>query len=479
MSCTLDLTCNFNFMKQNEKLIIAGCIAMLIIEFFLVLDVPFFWDGTSKAHRAMWIFDNNFSSLIVPTYINSGHPPLWITLLAVFWSLLGKTLGTSRFLLLLVNIGVCYQLFSFSKKTLVAPIAFFLLLFMEPTLVAQTTILNNDMLLLFFVLLGLNSLLKNKWGWYTLALTGALLTNLRGIYTVIAFALIHIACIKVTGLENSKKMLRSYVIAVLAFCMFLLYQYSELGWVIITKSEKYASQRESVGGIFVLKNILSFGKNFLDVGRIFLWIPLIGLLVYGFKSKLKFDTSTKRIGIMFLGFTTIFFLGSVPFSNPIGPRYFMICYLLSMLFFINLMVLLQVSKKFRSILTTTVAIGFISGHFWIYPATLSQAWDSSLAYLNYFPKEQEMIKYIDAKGIPHEEIATSLYLNARYYTKLQPELEKEGGYARFNSDTPYFLHSNVENSTKDAQLEYLASNYTEVKTVSQLGVFLTLYKRNK
>ena len=157
---------------------------VLILEFILLKDLPFFWDGVSKAYRAHWIYTHGFSSLIVPTEYNSGHPPLWITSIAAFWTVFGKTVTSARFLLLWVNLGVFYQLFQLCRKSFVpgASLLFFLLVAIDPTLVAQTTILNNDMLLLFFLLLALNSLWANTWGWYTLAIAGLLLTNLRGIY---------------------------------------------------------------------------------------------------------------------------------------------------------------------------------------------------------------------------------------------------------------------------------------------------------
>ena len=97
-------------MNKKEYLLFSAIVILLLIEFILCVDLPFFWDGISKANRATWIYDTNFSSLILPTEYASGHPPLWIVSLAVFWQFFGKTLFASRLLLLLVNVGVFYPL---------------------------------------------------------------------------------------------------------------------------------------------------------------------------------------------------------------------------------------------------------------------------------------------------------------------------------------------------------------------------------
>ncbi|MFV0304359.1 MAG: phospholipid carrier-dependent glycosyltransferase, partial [Moheibacter sp.] len=163
-------------LKKPYNLLLIGSIFFLIGLYFLTWNVPFFWDATSKSSRATWLFDHNFSQWVVPTEISSGHPPLWELLLATTWKFTDRTIEYSRLLLLLFNIGVYWQLILFIKENKLknVPIFVTILVLVEPTLLAQSTIINNDMMLVFFTFLGLNSIYKNQKLLYSIALTGVL-----------------------------------------------------------------------------------------------------------------------------------------------------------------------------------------------------------------------------------------------------------------------------------------------------------------
>ena len=60
----------------------------------LVQDHVFFWDTVQLgAKHAYWYYENNFQSLLLPTEIDSGHPPLFGMYLAFCWLLFGKSLA--------------------------------------------------------------------------------------------------------------------------------------------------------------------------------------------------------------------------------------------------------------------------------------------------------------------------------------------------------------------------------------------------
>src|SRR5690606_23190743 len=79
-------------MGKQYNFLLAGSIAFLILLFVLTLHVPFFWDAVSKSVRATWLYNHDFNSLVVPTQLNSGHPPLWETLFALSWKIGGRTI---------------------------------------------------------------------------------------------------------------------------------------------------------------------------------------------------------------------------------------------------------------------------------------------------------------------------------------------------------------------------------------------------
>ncbi|WP_179319844.1 glycosyltransferase family 39 protein [Winogradskyella helgolandensis] len=463
--------------KISFKQILFFLVCVLVVEFLLLKQTPFFWDGISKSSRASWIYANGLTEFIVPTERNSGHPPLWITLLAVFWTIFEKALWSSRLLLLIVNIGVVWQLVLLCKNNFVKLVSAsaVLLVFLEPTFIAQTTNLNNDMLLLFFTLLGLNALIKSKPVLFALALSGLLFTNLRGIYIVISIVLIHVIYTRFKLIKNRKPIYLGYVVALLSFAMFCYFQYEKLGWFLITQKENYNAQRQSVGLKQVLINSIVYAKSFLEFGRFIIVLFLLPLLVKYIRDKSNRSVRIDRIAIAFFVFAFIFFIGMVPFSNPIGDRYFMICYLLAVILLINLITHYNLSKK--PLMYVAIVLMFISGHFWIYPATLSQSWDSSLAYLNSYTVEEQMEYYIDSVGIKPSEIGTRIRFNERDNSEFKVLTEAER-YTDFNIETNQFIMlSNIDNQTKDDELNEIMTNWKLIKSYSQLGVFMSLYKK--
>lgn len=469
-------------MKLDKKItfnqVLFILVLILVAEFFALKDLPFFWDAISKSVRADWIYNTDLTQFIVPTEINSGHPPLWISLLALFWSIFQKSLWSSRLLLLVVNIGVVWQIILLCKNNFVTTVSIFtaLLVCLEPTFIAQTTSLNNDMLLLFFTLLSLNSLIKSKSLVFTLALTGLLFTNLRGIYIFLAILIIHAIYVKYKFIKNRKLLYLGYLVALLCFSTFCYFQYEKLGWFVISKNEVYNTHRQSVGIKQLFINCIIYTKCFLDYGRFIILLFLLPLLFKYFKSKNNKNLQINRLLIAYLVFAVVFFIGMVPFSNPFGNRYFMICYILSIILLINLLHHYKVAKK--PIIYISVMVMFISGHFWIYPATISQSWDSSLAYLNSYNVEKKMEGYIDLVGIKHSDIGTRVSFNYRNYSEFL-KLEENNYYADFNINTNKFiLLSNIENGTKDEELNFVIANWQHLKSYSQLGVFMSLYKKN-
>ena len=451
-----------------------------VLSFILSYDHPFFWDAVSKAGRANWIFQNDFSSLIVPEDINSGHPPLWITSLALVWKLLGQSLWASRLLLLLVNIGVSYQLIKLAAKVWNTQISFYwvLLVFTDPTLSAQSLSLNNDMLLLYFCLLGINALLANKVSLYTLALCGLLLTNLRGIYCCAALLLSHLAFIKLKKLSFNRKAIYAYSTAAIVLAGFLIYQYNELGWILFTENPKYAEHREMANFSTMAKNSAAYFKALSDFGRIALWVILVLLLIKikNIRSWLA-EKSVGTLVVLIVSFGGIFFFGIAFSNNPLGPRYLLLLYILIALLLIHTVALSVKNRGHQKLIFGSVLVFFLSGHFWIYPEQIAQGWDSSLAYLNYYELEQEMLEFINEEELQTNQIFTYLPMNSRNMSYLDfSSRDKSKSYPLTKlKERKFVLYSNLENKSSDAQIE-LYKQWIPVKKLNKRGVFLNLYQ---
>lgn len=464
-------------LKKPYNLLLIGSIFFLIGLYFLTWNVPFFWDATSKSSRATWLFDHNFSQWVVPTEISSGHPPLWELLLATTWKFTDRTIEYSRLLLLLFNIGVYWQLILFIKENKLknVPIFVTILVLVEPTLLAQSTIINNDMMLVFFTFLGLNSIYKNQKLLYSIALTGVLFSNLRGIGCFACLFLIDFL-FTYYKLKKGKQSFSwfSYILPIVLFSVFLAYHQSLLGWVLKVPGN---SHRNLASFPQMTKTVGAIIKAFIDYGRVFLCLILAFLLFRLFKVKTgkSIADENKRLILIFSIFLIVFSVLFIAMTNPLGPRYFMINYLVATLLCLNLIYTLIQNIKWQKISTAILFIAFVTGHFWIWPTTISQGWDSSFAYLNYFPLRDKMENYIKENNFSKKEIGTNLNLNNPQYIDLTPPSEEL--YIDLNtSENNYILLSNIENETSDEDIRIIMNDWKLIKSFHQLGVFISLYQ---
>lgn len=460
----------------KEHIFLITGVLTVIVFFLFTYDVPFFWDAILKSERATWFYEHNFSQWVVPTEINSGHPPLWTWLLAFSWKLFGKTLWVSRLLLLSLNIAVVFQLQKFIKTYGSNNIAnsWYLLLLLEPTYLAQTTILNNDVLLLLMCLVAANSIFKNRII-YSLALVGVLFCNTRGLLFFTGFFIWDFVVRLMDFYYKQKRqwLVCSYVAPILVFTAFLTYQYMTLGWIVKTPTESLTTEIELSKGLF-FKNILNIIWVFLDYGRFVFWGLSLFFLRLLLKKRKKLNAKSKKM--LSLWFCVMAAnLGMIFSSNPIAHRYFMFLYLVGLFVCINLLHLVWDVKKAR-IVTAIIAISLISGHFWIYPAKLPQGWDSSLAYLNYFEIKEDMKNYILEHQIPVNQVGTNIVSS-------NPKLEylSKGNQMYVQSahidEVSYFIHSNIENTTKKEEINALHVHWELLKEYKKGGVFVRLYAK--
>lgn len=463
-------------LEKKYQILFIGATIFLVALFFLTRNVPFFWDARWDSNISTWFLENGFQQWVAPTDINAGHLPLWNYLLNISWEIGGQTLIASRTMLLVVVIGVFYQLIRLLSYhvSVKVPIWACLLVLVEPTLLAQTTNLTNEMLLVFFVLLGLNSIYTNQRIFLIVALTGILYSNLRGIGFFSALFVIDFLFSYFKLKKDSQKFhWYLYTIPILFFSLFLTYQYQTIGWVI---KHPESSHRKFADGSMMLKTTFAIGKALLEYGRLFVFIPLVFMLFMLIRKKtlLKLPVNTLRILVML-----VVILGSLSglfilMTNPAGPRYFLVVYALATLLFLNLCFDFLSKKKIRIGLWSLAMVGFLTGHLWIYPPTLSQGWDSTFAYLHFFSIRDKMIESIADKGLKQEDIGTNITLNDRGKSDLEPiNLQ----FAELDlSKNKYVLLSNIENKTSNEDIHTLMNEWELVESYCQMGVFMNLYK---
>ena len=152
------------FLKKNIGIIGFCLFAFLFVLLNILNSGNFFtWDtiqlGSKHAH---WYYGNNFRDILLPDSMDSGHIPFFGFYLALSWKLFGKTLLVSHLSILPFTLGIIWQTLILVKKYFpwyyILPAMAIILL--DPTLLTQSTLVSPDILLVFFFLLGLLSIIS-------------------------------------------------------------------------------------------------------------------------------------------------------------------------------------------------------------------------------------------------------------------------------------------------------------------------------
>jgi len=126
-------------------------------------------------------------------------------------------------------------------------------------------------------------------------------------------------------------------------------------------------------------------------------------------------------------------------------------------------------------------IGLITGHLWIYPDTISQGWDSTLAHIPYFDMRAKMIYYVKENDIDPMTVGThfSNISDTKYTDVVEESFEFVNASDLGFDKATYILQSNVLNEFSDEELVALKAGKDWVleKELEKMGVYMRLYKR--
>ena len=456
--------------------------------FFLLWNIiswrfPFFWDTILNSKIAEHYLYNGFGRLIPPESLDAGHPPFFSVYLAMLWKLFGRSLAVSHLAMLPFILGIVIQYANLARRFLPPRALIFamLLLVLEPTLLAQSSMISGDLILLFGILLAINASLEGKTWKLGLALLLMAAVSLRG---VMGLGVIFVCDFGYHFLFKERKLPWKHLIAYFAVGFLILgwfgWHWKVQGWAVSPPPETYGTHREILGLKGMLRNIAVTGWRFLDFGKVGLWL-LMGIMVgIGLIRKWRPKPTLKPLIFLFLASTTSYLLLFMPFSNPIGHRYFLFSFLL-----FSLLVAYALHKiKLKPLKWggfSVLAILLLTGHLWIYPQPISQGWDSSLAHLAYFPLRHQMDEYVlNHPDLDPEKIVTDFpMVNGSGPTRLTDET---WSYEPLNDSTgiddfPYVLESNVNNGFSGMDQMKLEKRYELVRGYELMGVYLRLYEK--
>ncbi|WP_181309004.1 hypothetical protein [Rufibacter sp. XAAS-G3-1] len=443
-----------------------------------VRDNGFFWDNILLASKyGQWYYQTRFSTLFVPQQL-AGYPPLFGMYLAAGWYLFGKTVPVSHFLMLPFLLGIVWQVYLLVRRYVPITWVFggMLLIFLDPTLLAQSAQVAPDVVLLFLYLTCLNAILQHRGWLLATALVFMALHTPRSQILIVAVLLTHLLLLwsqseKLT-LSGVLKQFSPYAPAGLLLVLWLGLHYQHFGWIGYAPSSDWGAYSAVVTVQGFVRNLFLIGWRLVDFGRIALW-GTAGILWWRFRG--HFPKKTKELLLLLLVPLVTLSCVLVWFANPIGHRYWLVVYVLLGLLTTHLLSLIS-SQKLRLTIYCTLVASLASGHFWVYPERVATGWDASLAHLPYFTLRHQMMTYLDQQQIPWQAVGSNFPNLAS-----PAETELNNDHRRFQaknlSTQAYILYSNVFNGFTDQELEELHQRWLVVHELRKGQVYLRLYRR--
>lgn len=472
-------------MTLNTKNNLLFLLSILIVVSLLVLNSKnsFFWDTVQLgASHANYFLSTNFSSILLPDIVDSGHIPAFGAYVALLWKLFGRNLIVSHLGMLPFAIGIVYQLnklcsrFIDSKYSGIAS----LLILIDPTLLSQMTLVSPDVPLVFFFLLGINAVINNKQWIIAFSVFFLFLTSMRGMMVSVCILLLDIyynVPLKNTVKRTFSLLLKRsllYLPALLIFILFNSYHYIEKGWIGYHKDSPWADCFAPVDFKGFVLNIAFLGWRILDFGRVGIWLVFF-ILLFNYRKQIFKDKPILILLSFFICLAILLPANMLWAKNLVAHRYLLPIYLIFSLTCATILFSDFVKEKLKYILSFVWFIVLISGNFWIYPPKVAKGWDSTLAHLPYFELRHEAIQYLEKNNINFKKV-TSFFPNAASIDLIDLNGDQRK-LANFNENSEYVFYSNIYN-IDDKTYDMLTKEYRVIKEFKRLGVFIIIYKKH-
>ena len=473
-------------LHKNSAFYYAGVILVLAL-YLITLHYSFFWDTIQlSSMQANHFYENGFKSFLLPDLIDSGHIPAFGYYLALWWKALGRHLWVSHLAMLPFILGILYQLKNLAGQYVRGrqlPVLFFLVL-IDPTLLAQMTLVSPDVALVFFFLLGFNALLNKRKAMLAIAIAALFLVSMRGMMVGFVLALSQILFYRDTKktwllslIQSGLKTWYVYMPAVLVFIFYNAYHLKAKGWMAFHGNSPWAESFEVVGMSAFLKNLIVVDWRFLDFGRFIVWLVMAYIFFKHRKSMRDYlgQRANRKLIVLFWILVAVLVMSMVWAKGLLAHRYFLPAYLLAALFAGRMLLEFSVKQMERRVLICLWIVILLSGHLWIYPKNISQGWDSSLAYMPYDHLRKQSIQYLDDAHIDLNSVG-SFFPNLRRLSDTDLS-DDDRRLAVFDGSNDYVLYSSVFNLS-DQQLEILAMEYEIIERFGEGRVYFLLYKIN-
>lgn len=449
----------------------------------VLLKLPFYGDqATLVSGPAQYYYDSGFSSLILPAGLETGHPPLYPILIAVIWTVFGKSLAAVHivsFLCVLFLIVQVYRLIQYHLPTVGGGIAM-LFVWCFPVLWAQVAGMGCDVLLTALVLFIVNQHQKGLTWRLAFALAVLPLLSMRGWIWLGATGLYALwtsgnvkARIRVAGI---------WCLSIIPVVLYYILHAQVTGWWLLPEHNNWANHRSFNSPVLAAGKAFEWSFRLLEFGMI---IPVF-VWLWSCIQRFRLRTiSTLDIFILCALFALAAF--TLPFRGPIVVRYMLP---------VHIAILIASAATFGKrlhiagnkalLLPICICLWMVSCHFYAYPqmrrSLFEYSWgDGSLAHLSYFTHRSEMRQYIDQHAISRSKIYTAFPETKSYAeTELQDDTTHCITLTADNIDqAEWVIYSNVMNMIDFELAETLQAQFAVEKRWEAYPVFTILYHRKQ
>ena len=229
----------------------------------------FFWDTVQLgSQHAQFFYDAHFSTFLLPDEMDSGHAPTFGFYVALVWTILGKSLETSHLAMLPFLLGIVWQSWRVGEKLLGEAWAyvFMLLLFINPVVASQCVLVSPDVVLIFFFLLALNGIFRNKKMVLSLAILGLAAVSMRGMMVVAALFLFQWGIQILGSFKSFLRLTIPYLLGGTFALLFFIFHFVKKGWIGYHAGSSWAEAFQWVDFKGFIKNVVLLIWRLVDFG---------------------------------------------------------------------------------------------------------------------------------------------------------------------------------------------------------------------
>lgn len=473
---------------------------------------PFFWDTVQLgAKHADFFYTTDCSRLLLPQEMDSGHPPLFGLYLAACWRLFGATLPVSHWVMLPFLWGIVALLFSLARHFGTPKTAWWLPLLVaaDPVMAAQAVLVSPDVVLVFFFLLTLWSIIKQKPVIQAIAIAGLALISMRGMMTAAMLFVWQLLLFSfepramsfelgtrkpplVQWMRPLSNQLLVFLPGALLAGGWLVWHYSQTGWIGYHPDSPWAPSFERAGVAGIARNGVILIWRLLDFGRVFVWAGVLFLLWQYRPVRMFFQNKTQQQAAGLLLLALLFLTPTLLLYKALSAHRYLLPVFLALALWLYAMAA-QAPKHGLKIVLFSAAMLF-AGNFWVYPQHIAQGWDATLAHWPYYELRRQALDFIERENLPLDSIGTAFpEIGPLHYRDLSgfyaggireirdgiSRQRPEGFKTKDLGTDQYILWSNVMNDFSDAERAALQQDWQPLQRWKKGAVEIILYRNGR